>query len=51
MCQDGTGFLKTSASHLDGHPVALHVVQNSRTAERYIVGGGDDGSVAIWGAE
>jgi len=40
--------LKTSDPPLDGCIVALHVAQNPRTREKYIVGGADDGSIAFW---
>ncbi|PBK67260.1 WD40 repeat-like protein [Armillaria solidipes] len=33
---------------LSGYIMALHVVRNGRTKERYVVGGGDDGSIAFW---
>ncbi|KAL6301983.1 hypothetical protein BKA93DRAFT_436971 [Sparassis latifolia] len=33
---------------LSDHIHALHLVQNERTKRRFVVGGGDDGSVAIW---
>ncbi|KAH9073451.1 hypothetical protein EDB83DRAFT_2357410 [Lactarius deliciosus] len=36
---------------LDGFVVGLHIAQNDRTGERLIVGGADDGSVAIWSLE
>lgn len=36
---------------LDGFIVGLHIAQNDRTGERLIVGGADDGSVAIWSLE
>ncbi|KAI0060412.1 WD40 repeat-like protein [Artomyces pyxidatus] len=36
---------------LDGFIVSLHLVQNDRSGERLIVGGADDGSVAIWSLE
>ncbi|KAF8260917.1 hypothetical protein EI94DRAFT_1747183 [Lactarius quietus] len=36
---------------LDGFIVRLHIAQNDRTGERLIVGGADDGSVAIWSLE
>ncbi|CAA7261526.1 unnamed protein product [Cyclocybe aegerita] len=39
---------KTSASAINGYLVGLHVVQNPRTKEKYIVGGADDGSVVVW---
>lgn len=40
--------IKTSDQSLNGHVLALHVVQNHRTREVFIVGGGDDGSVVFW---
>lgn len=36
---------------LSGYIMALHVVRNGRTKERYVVGGGDDGSIAFWTSE
>jgi WD repeat-containing protein 7 len=36
---------------LDGPIVGLHIIQNDQTGERLIVGGADDGSVAIWSLE
>ncbi|KAL4249830.1 hypothetical protein ABKN59_006616 [Abortiporus biennis] len=33
---------------LNGNIVTLHLVQDTRTWERLIVGGADDGSIAIW---
>jgi hypothetical protein len=36
---------------LNGYLVGLHLVQNDRTGERLIVGGADDGSLAIWSLE
>lgn len=36
---------------LKGYVIGLHVIQNDRTGERLIVGGADDGSVAIWSLE
>ncbi|KAJ7196115.1 hypothetical protein GGX14DRAFT_700624 [Mycena pura] len=54
MCAAGmsTAYLGTTAGPSIGGSVAgLHVVQNSRTRERFIVGGGDDGSIAIWAAD
>ncbi|KAF7302006.1 WD-REPEATS-REGION domain-containing protein [Mycena indigotica] len=42
---------KTSNVPIDGTVGALHIVQNSRTREKLVVGGGDDGSVAFWAAE
>lgn len=43
-----TSAIKTSDSPLDGYLVGLHVIQNFRTREKYIVGGADDGSIAFW---
>ncbi|KAJ7281956.1 hypothetical protein C8J57DRAFT_1298981 [Mycena rebaudengoi] len=40
--------LKASASSIADAVIGLHVVHNSRTRERFIVGGGDDGSIAFW---
>jgi hypothetical protein len=36
---------------LKGYVIRLHVIQNDRTGERLVVGGADDGSVAIWSLE
>ncbi|KAI0265617.1 hypothetical protein BC834DRAFT_824867 [Gloeopeniophorella convolvens] len=36
---------------LNAYMVCLHLTQNDRTGERLIVGGADDGSVAIWSLE
>ncbi len=36
---------------LQGYVIGLHVIQNDRTGERLVVGGADDGSVAIWSLE
>jgi WD repeat-containing protein 7 len=36
---------------LNGSITALHIIQNDRTGERLIIGGADDGSVAIWSLE
>ncbi len=36
---------------LNGYVIGLHVVQNDLTGERLVVGGADDGSVAIWSLE
>ncbi|KAF8903093.1 hypothetical protein CPB84DRAFT_1728490 [Gymnopilus junonius] len=40
--------MKTSYPSLSGGIVGLHLVQNPRTKERYIIGGADDGSIAFW---
>jgi hypothetical protein len=36
---------------LKGYVIGLHVIQNDRTGERLVIGGADDGSVAIWSLE
>lgn len=36
---------------LKGYVIGLHVIQNDCTGERFVVGGADDGSVAIWSLE
>ncbi|KAJ3890399.1 hypothetical protein GG344DRAFT_49579 [Lentinula edodes] len=36
---------------LDGKIVSLHLATNERTNVQYLVGGGDDGSIAIWTTE
>ncbi|KAJ6515899.1 hypothetical protein C8R45DRAFT_222526 [Mycena sanguinolenta] len=46
-----TRLVKTSSAAINGSVAGLHVVQNSRTRERFVVGGGDDGSIAFWSAE
>ncbi|TFK27655.1 hypothetical protein FA15DRAFT_635254 [Coprinopsis marcescibilis] len=43
-----SGASKTSNPPLHGSVIGLRLVQNSRTRERYIVGGIDDGSIAFW---
>ncbi|KAF8158416.1 hypothetical protein B0H34DRAFT_797808 [Crassisporium funariophilum] len=40
--------IKTSNLALAGYLTGLHVVQNPRTREKYILGGVDDGSIAFW---
>ncbi|CAK5284382.1 unnamed protein product [Mycena citricolor] len=37
-----------SSPQIPASVVKLHMVQNVRTREQFVVGGGDDGSVAIW---
>ncbi|KAJ7276394.1 hypothetical protein B0H12DRAFT_1199167 [Mycena haematopus] len=46
-----TRLLKASTMAINGSVAALHVVQNNRTRERFVAGGGDDGSIAFWSAE
>ncbi|KAJ7505803.1 hypothetical protein B0H11DRAFT_1851029 [Mycena galericulata] len=40
--------LKESAAVLAGEVTGLHIVENTRTRERLIVGGADDGSIGFW---
>jgi hypothetical protein len=42
---------KVSEPPLDGLITGLHLVQNSRTKESFILGGADDGSIAFWALE
>ncbi|KAJ7465077.1 hypothetical protein FB451DRAFT_1262556 [Mycena latifolia] len=42
---------KASDVAIAGEVSGLHIVQNSRTRERFIVGGGDDGSIAFWASD
>jgi WD repeat-containing protein 7 len=42
---------KLSDPPLDGFLADLHVTQNGRTKERFILGGADDGSIAFWDFE
>jgi hypothetical protein len=54
MCGDLTRTpspRKTSDTALDGFVTGLHLVQNGRTKERFIIGGADDGTVAFWTIE
>ncbi|KAJ7904510.1 hypothetical protein B0H14DRAFT_2663171 [Mycena olivaceomarginata] len=47
-----TTIHKTSTAPINGGVTGLHgVVQNSRTRERFVIGGGDDGSIAFWATE
>lgn len=46
-----SSFGTISDISLDGFVTGLHVVQNTRTKQRFIVGGADDGSVAFWNQE
>jgi len=36
---------------LNGYITGLHVVQNVRTKERFVLGGADDGTIAFWELE
>lgn len=42
---------KTSEAVLGGYVTGLHAVQNTRTKERFLIGGADDGSIAFWTIE
>ncbi|KIY52426.1 WD40 repeat-like protein [Fistulina hepatica ATCC 64428] len=44
----GEPFVRTSDLPLAGYISVLHVVDNGRTKERFLIGGADDGSVALW---
>ncbi|KAL4259622.1 WD40-repeat-containing domain superfamily protein [Pleurotus pulmonarius] len=41
-------FDKVSDVALDGYIASLFLVENLRTKERFVVGGADDGSLAVW---
>jgi WD repeat-containing protein 7 len=56
MCQDTVSsssdrYVKTSEASLGAPVLNLQFVNNEKTNERLIVGGGDDGSVGIWNME
>lgn len=44
-------FDKVSDVPLDGYIASLFLVDNRRTKERFVVGGADDGSLAVWASE
>lgn len=44
-------FDKVSDMPLDGYIASLFLVDNRRTKERFVVGGADDGSLAVWALE
>jgi len=44
-------FRAVSNVPLNGSITKLHLVQNDRTNERFIVGGSEDGSLAFWTKE
>lgn len=46
-----SGLTKASDVPLTGYIAGLHSVQNLRTRETFIIGGGDDGSIAVWTLE
>lgn len=41
-------YTEVSDVPLQGEIVNLHLVENERTKEELIVGGADDGSIALW---
>jgi hypothetical protein len=43
--------VKVSAPALQGYIAGLHAVYHSRTKEKLIIGGADDGSIAFWTVE
>jgi len=52
----GTGLQADAATHVSGRPLpsslaGLHTVHNPRTKEIYFIGGGDDGSIALWSTQ
>ncbi|OJA15937.1 hypothetical protein AZE42_02647 [Rhizopogon vesiculosus] len=44
-------FDKVSDTHLPSSISHMHLVRNDRTGKRYILGGTDDGGIAIWALE
>lgn len=44
-------FSATSDIPLHGSIVSLHVVKDERTKDRFIIGGSDDGCLAVWSYE
>jgi hypothetical protein len=44
-------FMAVSDVPLNGSITRLHLVQNDRTNERFIVGGSEDGCLAFWSNE
>lgn len=42
------GTRSPAENNINAIVVGLHLVQNDRTMEQIIVGGGDDGSIAFW---
>ena len=52
LCQPTENKQRTSSDvPLNGAITGLHIVRNDRTTERFVVGGGYDGSIAFWHAE
>ena len=45
---NGTAHEKSTNVSLNGSIASLFMVRNERTDERLLVGGADDGSIAIW---
>ncbi|KAG2127039.1 hypothetical protein BD769DRAFT_1460808 [Suillus cothurnatus] len=48
---DDVFFHKVSDTSLPSSILNMHLVRNDRTGERYILGGTDDGGIAIWALE
>lgn len=44
-------FDKVSDMSLPSSILHMHLVRNDRTGKRYILGGTDDGGIAIWALE
>jgi hypothetical protein len=44
-------FEKVSDTKLPSSVLHMHLVRKDRTGERYILGGTDDGGIAIWALE
>ncbi|KAI8986132.1 WD40 repeat-like protein [Trametes punicea] len=51
LVRNGHGPIQSSDSSLPGAILALDIIQNSRTGERVVAGGADDGSIAFWSLE
>ena len=51
IVRDSSGSSQKSDIPLPGAVVTMDVVTNSRTGERALVGGADDGTIAIWSLE
>ncbi|KAF8631069.1 hypothetical protein AX15_002671 [Amanita polypyramis BW_CC] len=46
--EDRLSSVKTSDPCINGKITSLHIIQNPRTKERYIISGASDGSIAFW---
>ncbi|KIJ60314.1 hypothetical protein HYDPIDRAFT_177510 [Hydnomerulius pinastri MD-312] len=45
---EGSFFHRTSDISVSAPVQSLHLIRNERTGERFIVGGSDDGGIAVW---